>query len=80
MSLTFQLSLTEARRLARLLHTFRLSLAVCDQSAQWRNVGDPATTYSLDDILLIEDVRAIITEAADEACEPHFSSPFINIK
>lgn len=80
MSLTFQLSLTEARRLARLLHSFRLSLAVCDQSAQWRNVGDPATTYSLDDIILIEDVRSTITEAADEACEPHFSSPFIVIK
>lgn len=80
MSLTFKLSLTEARRLARLLHTFRLSLAVCDQSAQWRNVGDPATIYSLDDIILIEDVRATITEAADEACEPHLSSPFIVIK
>ncbi|MBR5594615.1 MAG: hypothetical protein IKS96_02740 [Fibrobacter sp.] len=68
------LTAEDAQRLRRILHDLRQSLTVVESSMSWRNVGSPAPEYSLDDIVFIEDLRALLAAQVDEdETETHFA-------
>lgn len=66
MNIAISMTIEEAQRLRRLLHSFRGSLAVVESSMSWRNVGAPAPEFSLDDIVFIEDLRAQLAAKVDD--------------
>lgn len=77
MKVQIELHADEAGRLARLINSFRRSLSVEALTATWRNLGDPSAHYSLDDIMLLEDVRHQLSEAVEMQETFHIGSPYI---
>lgn len=69
MKVNLSLSIEDAQRLRRILHDLRASLVVCENSMNWRDVGSVAPAYSLDDIILIEDLGADLIEQLEDVTQ-----------
>lgn len=65
-TMVINLSYSEASRLASILANYRHSLSIHAESMTWRNVGDSCTSYTIDDIVFMEDVRAQLIAATEE--------------
>lgn len=73
MNINLSLSVEDAQRLVRILNDTRRALSADVRSMLWVLVGEPSPKFNLDDIILMEDLRADVAQRLeDDIPETHF--------
>ena len=72
MKINLSLSIEDAQRLLRILHDSRHAMSVVNSSMTWGFSGIHSVRFSLDDIILIEDLQCMILEKLDEDNQPTY--------
>ncbi len=74
MKVKLSLSVEDALRLQRILHSTRAALSVLPSSYTWGIPGVDSLKFDLSDIVLIEDIQSDLLEKLEEDNQPtHFA-------